>query len=152
MSRNKSSQNPNRSSHLSWMRDKGCYVYLPDHMKACFKQWYLFELHGDSSSSWKWLHLLLSASVHRGIELVSTACARIGTKLPLSNFIQPQLVTAEECCMLQAEADTSTLPCNSPRTLRRNLKQACLWDGCTLCHWLGDQLVLWRNECQLSRR
>lgn len=61
------------------------------------------ELHGAP----EWPHLVLIASVHRGIKTVSTALPHIRTNLPLSNFIQPRLVTAEERRVLWAEALTS---------------------------------------------
>lgn len=47
---------------------------------------------------------MLIASVHRGIEAVSTTLPHIRTNLPLSNFIQARLVTAEKCGVLRAEA------------------------------------------------
>lgn len=60
-----------------------------------------------ATESWRGCTLVLIASVHRGIETVSTALLHIRTNLPLSNFIQPWLVTAEERCVLWAEALTS---------------------------------------------
>lgn len=50
---------------------------------------------------------MLIASVHRGIETVSAALPHIRTNLPLSNFIQARLVTADERCVLWAETLTS---------------------------------------------
>lgn len=47
-----------------------------------------------------WSGLVLIASVHRGIETVSTALPHIRTNLPQSNFIQARLVTADERCGL----------------------------------------------------
>lgn len=91
MSWNKWSQNPNGSSHLSCMSEKDCYVYFSWPHKGLL--WHLIGLHGvlaaaGGGGSCKWLHMLPTASVHRAIELCLW--------LPLSNFIQPQLVTAVE--------------------------------------------------------
>lgn len=62
------------------------------------------------------------ASVRRGIKTVSEALLHVRSNLPLSNFIQPRLVTAEERCVPGwvrgwgwGVSDTLVLQCNSRR-------------------------------------
>lgn len=82
---------------LRWV--KSIFVCTP--IKNLYPKWGCSELH----TVLKWSALI--APAHRRIETVSAALLHIRTNLPLSNFIQPWLVTAEESCMLWARALTS---------------------------------------------
>lgn len=97
---------------LGWVRDIfGCTQRPISHSSP-------FCTTLSPNSGRKWPRSVLIASVHRGIEPVSGTLPHIRTNLPLSNFIQARLVTAEERRVLRAQTLTSPPPVMRRRALR----------------------------------
>lgn len=133
-------------SSLGWVKS----VFCVDFNKGLFH-----TMRPVCAGVLEWLHLVLIASVNRGIETVSAALPHITTNLPLSNLIQARLVTAEERRVPRAEALTSrrfpVMRRGSRRGTRRQQLESARW----ACSATDQEIDLFRGEwsvCYLTDR